>query len=149
MRTTTQRSTSEAIRLLIGHYDWQYARGLAGHLAEHDVEIVGLAETPAEVVAQAAELAPDVVVLDIGMRGLDVTGHLRSIRDARPSTRILLLVADGVPQETGADAFIRKGQPPAQLAESVVELASLVLGLGGQSPPRGGKDPTTSPSADD
>jgi DNA-binding NarL/FixJ family response regulator len=130
-----QHSTSEAIRLLIGHYDRQCARGLAEHLTEHDVEVVGLAETPAEVVAHTADLAPDVVVLDLGMRGLDVTGHLRSIRDARPSTRILLLVADGVPQETAADAFIRKGQPPAQLARSVVELASLVLGLGGEPPP--------------
>jgi DNA-binding NarL/FixJ family response regulator len=134
----SQRSNSEAIRLLIGHYDPRCARGLAEHLAEHGVEIVGVAETPADVVAQAANLAPDVVVLDIGMRGLDVSGDVRSIRDLRPSTRILLLLANGVPVETAADAFIRKGQPTADLARSVVELASLVLGLGGQWPPQPG-----------
>jgi two-component system response regulator DesR len=130
-----QGSTPGAVRLLIGHPDPEYARALAERLAAHEhVDVVGLAETPEEVVARAAELAPDVVVLDIEMRGLDSTGDLQAIRDARPSTRILLLVGNGFPPETGADAFIRKGQALVQLARSVVELASLVLGLGTQPP---------------
>jgi two-component system response regulator DesR len=121
--------------LLIGHSDPEYARALAERLAAHeDVDVVGLAETPEEVVARAAEVAPDVVVLDIEMQGLDVTRDLQSIRDARPSTRIILLVGKDVPPETGADAFIRKGLAPAQLASSLIELASLVLGLGRQPP---------------
>ena len=133
VKAGSQRSTPPAVRLLIGHSDREYAHALAEGLAAHeDVVVVGLAETPKEVVAQAAELTADLVVLDVDLRGLAVTRDLQSIRQARPSTRILLLVGKGVPPETGADAFIRKGQAPAELARSVIELTSLVLGLGRQ-----------------
>jgi two-component system nitrate/nitrite response regulator NarL len=130
----TRRSTSGAIRLLIAHEDAEYTRALAEHLAAHeDIDVVGLAETPEEVVAMAAEVVPDVVVLDLDMLGLDAAKVVRSFRDARPSPRLLGLVAKAVPPDAAADAFIRKDQQPTQFAGSVAALASLVLGLGRQS----------------
>ncbi len=56
-----------------------------------DVEVVGEAADGAEAVRLAAELRPDVVLMDLRMPGLDGAGATARIVADRPGTRVLVL----------------------------------------------------------
>jgi DNA-binding NarL/FixJ family response regulator len=94
--------------------------------AEPDIEVVGEAATGAEAVAITRELAPDVVLMDIRMPGLDGIEATRQIlADNKPQTKVLILttfdldeyVYDGL--RAGASGFLLKDVPAEQLAASV------------------------------
>ncbi len=60
-------------------------------LAAPDMEIVGEAETGEEAIRLAAQLQPDVILMDIrmnGMNGIDATRH---IHDASPHIAVLMV----------------------------------------------------------
>ncbi len=59
--------------------------------AEPDLEVVGEAGSGREAVAQAAELRPDVVLLDVTMPDMDGLEALPQIRAAAPDARVLVL----------------------------------------------------------
>ncbi len=56
-------------------------------------EVVGQARDGAEAVTAAAELAPDVVVMDVMMPNKDGVEACREIMAAAPDTRVLMLTA--------------------------------------------------------
>ncbi|MDB4941514.1 MAG: response regulator receiver [Labilithrix sp.] len=61
--------------------------------AEPDLEVVGEAEDSDRAVALAAELAPDVVLMDLGLpgrNGVDATARIRALR---PATQVVILTA--------------------------------------------------------
>ena len=67
----------EGLKSLLGYYD--------------DVQVVGEAADGAEAVSQAAELQPDVVLMDIAMPGMNGIDATRLIHQQNPGTRILIL----------------------------------------------------------
>lgn len=74
-----------SLRLLVASPIQFYADGLARQLAQtDDFEVVGIAHTGDELVVHAAELAPDVVLLDVSL-----TTSARSALP--PSTRVVAL----------------------------------------------------------
>jgi DNA-binding NarL/FixJ family response regulator len=54
-------------------------------------QVVGEAKSGAEALAQAIQLQPDIVVLDIHMPGMSGLDALKAIRERVPATRALIL----------------------------------------------------------
>jgi len=80
------------IRTLIADDHPAFRAGLKLMLATSDeIEIVGEAEDGTQVVALAAELAPDVVVMDLRMPGLDGIEATRQLVTARPDLGVVVL----------------------------------------------------------
>jgi DNA-binding response OmpR family regulator len=83
-----------------------------------------------EAVARVQERKPRVVVLDVGMPGMDGIEVLGAIRSdpALAGTRVLLLTAKAQESDVrrgfdaGADAYMKKPFSPAALAVRVREL---------------------------
>jgi len=66
--------------------------GLAMLLAlEPDIEIVGMAEDGSQAVALTHHLAPDLVLMDLKMPGLNGADATRQLRQQAPQTKILIL----------------------------------------------------------
>jgi DNA-binding NarL/FixJ family response regulator len=53
--------------------------------------VCGEAATAAELVARAGSLAPDVIVMDVGLAGGDAVALVRELRTAAPPTPILVI----------------------------------------------------------
>ena len=62
-------------------------------LRNTDFEIVGVATTGEAALAQTAELAPDILLLDLQMPGGDGVSVLRRIHAEGRDTRVILLTA--------------------------------------------------------
>ena len=90
--------------------------------SEPDLECVGTAGSAAEAVAMAAELRPDVVVMDIEMPRQDGLAATRRLREVLPDLVIVVVTAHRDPQwvlratQAGASAFVPKnGSLPEML----------------------------------
>jgi two-component system response regulator NreC len=59
--------------------------------SQDDMEVVGEAATGAQAVAQARQLHPDIVLLDITMSGADGLEAVREIKGDNPNTKVLAL----------------------------------------------------------
>jgi two-component system, NarL family, response regulator NreC len=96
--------------------------------SEPDLEVVGETSNANEAVALAAELRPDVAVMDIGMSGMSSFEATRQIRRDRPETKVLFLsmyddedyLAESV--DVGASGFILKDSPADQLVTAIREV---------------------------
>ena len=119
-------ASSDGIRLLIAD-DQALVRGALGALLdlEPDLTVVGMAPDGAEAVRLVEQLRPDVCLMDIQMPGMDGVEATRRIREASPTTRVLVVTTFARPGylhsalEAGASGFIVKDTPAEQLAEAV------------------------------
>ncbi|WP_435107638.1 response regulator [Nocardiopsis synnemataformans] len=100
--------------------------GIRGMLAaEADLTVVGEAASGPEAVVRAAELEPDVVLMDLRMPGGDGVEATERISAERPGTHVLVLTTydtDGDilrAVEAGATGYLLKDTPRAELAEAV------------------------------
>ncbi len=80
------------MRILIADDHTVVRSGLKAILqAQPDFELVGEAATGEEAVAKTRELQPEVLLLDIGMPGINGLDAARIIRDEAPQVRIVVL----------------------------------------------------------
>jgi two-component system, NarL family, response regulator NreC len=96
--------------------------------AEPDIEIAGESASAGDAVEKAAELHPDVVLMDISMPGMSSFQAIRQIRKTRAETKVLLLtmyddedyLAEGM--EAGATGYILKDSPAEHLLLAIREV---------------------------
>jgi DNA-binding NarL/FixJ family response regulator len=92
---------------------------------EPDLEVVGEAENGEEAVAAAAELAPDVVLMDVRMPEVDGIEATRRILATGDGTRVLMLTTFDLDEyvvdafRAGASGFLLKTAPPQQLVTGI------------------------------
>jgi DNA-binding NarL/FixJ family response regulator len=97
-----------------------FRRGLELVLAdEPGLQIVGEAGDGLEAIERAADLLPDVVVMDVRMPGVGGIEAARRIRHAQPATKIVMLT--GSEDEEDLFAAVRVGATGYLLKEAAVE----------------------------
>ena len=98
--------------------------------AEPDLDVVGEADNGRDAILLAARLAPNVVVMDLRMPGVDDTAATSRILAERPATRVLVLTTFGdddhlYPALTaGACGFLLKDAPPTELLDGIRRAAA-------------------------
>jgi DNA-binding NarL/FixJ family response regulator len=79
------------------------------------VEVVAEAKDGQEAIRLAAELSPDVIVMDLEMPGIDGFQATRQIKEQGLAHRVVILSVHANPEEVerardaGADSFVTKG----------------------------------------
>ena len=122
------------IRILIAD-DENLLRGALAALLdlEDGLEVVAQADNGRDAIRLAAEVEPDVVLLDLEMPGADGTGidgidTAAAIIDARPSQAIILLTRHGRPGvlrralHAGVRGFLGKTVEPERLAAVIADV---------------------------
>ena len=111
---------AEPIRVLVVDDHELYRRGLIIVLAqESDIEVVGETGSGDGAVALAADLGPDLILMDVRMPRSDGIAACRTIKEAAPTTKIVMLTAS----EDEADLYeaVKAGASGYLLKESSIE----------------------------
>jgi DNA-binding NarL/FixJ family response regulator len=119
------------IRVLIADDQALVRGGLRAILdAEDDLEVVGEAEDGAAALELAAELRPDVVVMDVRMPAMDGIEATRRLVQRGVEARVLVLTTFDLDEyvyealRAGAAGFMLKDAPPQRLADAVRTVAA-------------------------
>jgi two-component system, NarL family, response regulator DesR len=119
------------IRILLAD-DQHLVRGALEALLgmQEDFDVVASVANGAEAVAAAAELRPDVALLDIEMPRMDGIAATAQITAKCPGVRVMILTTFGRPgylrrtMDAGASGFMVKDAPPDRLADAVRQIHS-------------------------
>ncbi|MBY8884160.1 response regulator transcription factor [Streptomyces sp. PTM05] len=114
------------VRVLLAEDQSMVREALATLLGlEDDIDVVAQVARGDEVVAAAREHDVDVALLDIEMPGATGIDAACALRAALPGVKVVIVTTFGRPgylrraMEYGADAFLVKDAPAAQLADAV------------------------------
>jgi len=108
-----------------------FRKGLADLIDMDDsLALIGEAASGEEGLALAVELEPDLVLLDINMKGMDGLDTLRALKAADLDSRVMMLtVSDNETDvlaaiRAGADGYLLKDMEPEDTLESIRNAAS-------------------------
>jgi DNA-binding NarL/FixJ family response regulator len=93
--------------------------------AEEGIEIVAGVKGGREAVETVVEAAPDLVLMDVSMPGMDGVAATREILKRRPSTRIVMLTSYAEEEtvmaalDAGATGYLLKDAEPEELVRAV------------------------------
>ncbi|WP_189786189.1 response regulator [Streptomyces capitiformicae] len=123
--------SSSAIRVLIADDQQMVRQGFSVLLdTQPDIDVVGQAVHGLDAIDKVAELAPDVVLMDIRMPELGGIEATRRITTENPHIRVLVLTTFDLDEyvyealRAGASGFLLKDASADQLAEAVRVVAS-------------------------
>ena len=110
---------------------------LAGLLRQHGFDVVGEASDGEEAIEAAARLAPDLILLDLSMPGLDGLSALPRLRAAAPDCEVVVLTASGTEENLlgairgGAAGYLLKSEPPERIVDFLRGVAQGEAALSG------------------
>jgi DNA-binding NarL/FixJ family response regulator len=114
------------VRLLIADHHPLILAGIRGALDPvDDIEIVGEATSPSQLLPLVSRTSPDVVLLDLEMPGDDAMSALEQIHLEHPSLTVLVLSETNHPShvmralQLGASGYILKSIDPSDLAGAI------------------------------
>ncbi|MCG6438085.1 response regulator, partial [Vibrio parahaemolyticus] len=90
---------------------------------EDEFEVVAEASNGTEAIALAHEVEPDMILLDLNMKGMSGLDTLKALRtDGSSATIVILTVSDSAADiaaivRAGADGYLLKDTEPDQLVE--------------------------------
>jgi len=120
------------IRVLVVDNQAPVRRGLRMRLAlEPDLEVVGTARDSQEALMLAHVLAPDVIVMDVQMPGVDGIATIKHLQQAAPTCRVVVLTLNDDKHTrtrahlAGAHAFVEKQGNSEFLLTEIRRVASL------------------------
>ncbi|MEU3600556.1 response regulator transcription factor [Streptomyces sp. NPDC006798] len=123
--------TASTIRVLICDDQMMVREGFSVLLnAMPDIEVIGEAVNGREAVERVAELAPDVVLMDIRMPELNGIDATREIIASRTESKVLVLTTFDLDEyvyqalRAGASGFLLKDASARQLADGVRVVAA-------------------------
>src|SRR4051812_29413606 len=118
------------VRLLLVDDHALFTEGLRELLSFHeDLKVVGTAASAEEALTEVRRLAPDVVLMDLHLPGVDGATATRRITGAHPATAVLVLtmLEDDASVFTvlraGARGYVLKGAHQAELVEGIRAVA--------------------------
>jgi NarL family two-component system response regulator LiaR len=114
------------IRVLIADDHEIVRKGIRALLeAQPDIAVIGEASDGAEAVAQAQELHPDVILMDLVMPKLDGIEATKQITAKQPGTRVLVLTSFAADDKAfpaikaGALGYLLKDSGPRELVHAI------------------------------
>jgi len=106
-------------------------RGIRAFLeTQPDLEVCGEAASGEEAVRLAVQMAPDVILMDLVMPGLDGVEATRQIKQASPRTQVIILTSYHEDEHifpairAGALSYLLKDIRPEELADAVRKAAA-------------------------
>jgi two-component system, NarL family, response regulator LiaR len=100
--------TPQTLRILVVDDQLLYAEALSVLLREQEgMEVVGIAGDGKQAIADATELEPDLVLMDIEMPVMDGISATRWIKRRLPRTKVVVMTA--LTGEEHADRALRAG----------------------------------------
>ena len=114
------------IQVLLADDHTLFRRGIRTLLEHiHDIAVVGEAATGEEAIALARDLVPDVILMDIGMPGINGIEATRAILSENPHVGIILVTMFDDPESVlagmraGAKGYVLKEADPEELKRAV------------------------------
>ena len=121
----------DALRVLIADDHPIFRDGMRALLASvHDIEVVGEAATGNEAIAQAAEMQPDIVLMDLRLPGIGGVEATRQILVASPHIRVLVVTmfeddySVFTAMQAGARGYIVKGASSDEMLRAIRAVGS-------------------------
>lgn len=127
----TKPQRTRRLRILVADDHELVRHGITSLLSgRHGWKICGTASNGEQAVELAAQLKPDIAILDISMPGMDGLAATRLIRQRSPNTRIMLLTLHDSPEilqsllRAGAQGYVLKSDAAHVLIEAVEMLCA-------------------------
>jgi two-component system, NarL family, nitrate/nitrite response regulator NarL len=119
-------ATPEKTRVLVIDDHPLFRRGVCQLLAlEESFEVIGEAAGGQEGIELTKLHAPDLILLDLNMKGMDGLETLRTLRDMGCDARIILLTVSNTPEDliaairAGSDGYILKDNDPEEILKMI------------------------------
>jgi NarL family two-component system response regulator LiaR len=117
--------SSDALSVVLVDDDENFRKGIAAVLATYGLSVAGEAGNGEEALEVVAEVAPDVVLMDLAMPRLGGVDATRRLAQLAPASAILILATSSDEREVvqamiaGASGYVLKGTPPSSLVADI------------------------------
>ncbi|MDU5676121.1 MAG: response regulator [Pseudomonas aeruginosa] len=129
--TDMPATADEPVRLLLVDDHPMMRKGVAQLLElEDDLSVVGEAGSGEEALRLAAELDPDMILLDLNMKGMNGLDTLRALREAGVDARIVVFTVSDDKGDVvnvlraGADGYLGKSLEAGEIGTALQTLGS-------------------------